>query len=199
MGALRRPPLQRRSVARLGRILDACAELLDEVGYDGLSTRAVAERAGVAVGSVYRFFGNKRAMADALAARNLERYAERVTERLAGIGPGDWRGATDAVLDEYVAMKRTAPGFTLVDFGNQIPVGTPTAAPNLQVAARLTELLSGHLGRPPDIAVRRAVLVAVESADALVRLAFRMDPAGDPALVEETRALLRRYLAGVLD
>ncbi|GHH75057.1 TetR family transcriptional regulator [Streptomyces sulfonofaciens] len=184
---------------RLGRILDACAELLDEVGYDRLSTRAVAQRAEVAIGTVYRFFGNKRAMADALAARNLERYAERVTRRLTGIGRGDWPGAMDAVLDEYLAMKRTAPGFTLVDFGNQIPLGSPGADPNLRVAGRLTELLRPHLGLLPDASLRRAVLVAVESADALVRLAFRMDADGDPEIIEETRLLLRAYLAGVLD
>ncbi|MGO4760328.1 TetR/AcrR family transcriptional regulator, partial [Streptomyces sp. 2MCAF27] len=83
---LRRAPVQRRSAERLGRILDACAELLDETGYEDLSTRAVAERAGVPIGSVYRFFSNKRAMAEALAHRNLDQYAARVTERLAKSG-----------------------------------------------------------------------------------------------------------------
>ncbi|MCQ4214690.1 TetR/AcrR family transcriptional regulator, partial [Streptomyces longispororuber] len=33
----------------------------------------------------------------------------------------------------------------------------------------------------------------------LVRLAFRIDPAGDEPIIEETRALLRAYLARVLD
>lgn len=80
--SLRRAPVQRRSAERLTRILDACADLLDEVGYDALSTRAVAQRAAVPIGSVYRFFGNKRQMVDALAQRNLERYTVRVTERL---------------------------------------------------------------------------------------------------------------------
>src|SRR3954447_23385478 len=42
--SLRRAPVQRRSAERLTRILDACADLLDEVGYDTLSTRAVAPR-----------------------------------------------------------------------------------------------------------------------------------------------------------
>ncbi|MEU6776153.1 TetR/AcrR family transcriptional regulator [Streptomyces sp. NPDC046759] len=197
--SLRRAPVQRRSAERLTRILDACAELLDEVGYDALSTRAVALRAGVPIGSVYRFFGNKRQMADALAQRNLERYTERVTERLKGAPRGSWRAAMDAVLDEYLAMKRTAPGFSLVDFGNQIPVGTRHAEPNTRVADRLTDLLSGYLGRTPDDDLRRVFLVAVESADALVQLAFRTDPQGDEAIMTETRELLRAYLARVLD
>ncbi|GAA2582875.1 MULTISPECIES: TetR/AcrR family transcriptional regulator [Streptomyces] len=200
---LRRAPVQRRSAERLARILDACADLLDEVGYDELSTRAVAVRAGVPIGSVYRFFGNKRQMADALAQRNLERYAERVTERLtetdSGPDGGGWRGALDAVLDEYLAMKRTAPGFSLIDFGNQIPVGDRHAVPNHRVAERLTELLSGYLGRSPDEDLRRVFLVAVETADTLVQLAFRVAPDGDEKIIEEARELLRAYLGRVLD
>ncbi|MGW7404594.1 TetR family transcriptional regulator [Streptomyces sp. NPDC054833] len=197
--SLRRAPVQRRSAERLTRILDACADLLDEVGYDALSTRAVALRAGVPIGSVYRFFGNKRQMVDALAQRNLERYTERVTERLGDGGSGDWRAAMDAVLDEYLAMKRTAPGFSLVDFGNQIPVGARHAEPNHRVADRLTELLSGYLGRTPDDDLRRTFLIAVETADTLVHLAFRVDPQGDEAIIAETRELLRAYLARMLD
>ncbi|MFE0509809.1 TetR family transcriptional regulator [Streptomyces sp. NPDC058964] len=197
--SLRRAPVQRRSAERLTRILDACADLLDEVGYDALSTRAVALRAGVPIGSVYRFFGNKRQMADALAQRNLERYSERVTQRLKGARRGDWRAAMDAVLDEYLAMKRTAPGFSLVDFGNQIPVGARRAEPNHRVADRLTDLLSGYLDRTPDDDLRRTFLIAVEAADALVHLAFRVDPQGDESVIAEARELLRAYLERVLD
>ncbi|MEU3839976.1 TetR/AcrR family transcriptional regulator [Streptomyces sp. NPDC028635] len=197
--SLRRAPVQRRSAERLTRILDACADLLDEVGYDALSTRAVALRAGVPIGSVYRFFGNKRQMADALAQRNLDRYTERAVERLKGVAQGDWRAAMDAVLDEYLAMKRTAPGFSLVDFGNQIPIGAAHTEPNLRVAGRLTDLLAGFLNREPDEALRRTFLVAVETADTLVQLAFRMTPQGDEAIIAETRELLRAYLGRVLD
>ncbi|MEU3255336.1 TetR/AcrR family transcriptional regulator [Streptomyces sp. NPDC006997] len=196
---LRRAPVQRRSAERLTRILDACADLLDEVGYDELSTRAVAVRAGVPIGSVYRFFGNKRELADALAQRNLERYTERVTKRLKGGAAGGWRAALDAVLDEYLAMKRTAPGFSLVDFGNQIPVGARHTEPNHRVADRLAALLSGLLPRDPDDDLRRTFLVAVETADTLVQLAFRVDPEGDERVIAEMRELLRAYLGRVLD
>ncbi|GAB2912392.1 TetR/AcrR family transcriptional regulator [Streptomyces heilongjiangensis] len=198
--SLRRAPVQRRSAERLTRILDACAELLDEVGYDALSTRAVALRAGVPIGSVYRFFGNKRAMADALAERNLARFTERVGRRLEGTGGGrDWRTAMDAVLDEYLDMKRHTPGFALIDFGNQIPVGGSRQEPNTRVADRLSELLSDYIGRTPDEDLRRTFLIAVETADTLVHLSFRVSPEGDPRIIEETRQLLRAYLARVLD
>ncbi len=197
--SLRRAPVQRRSAERLARILDACAELLDEAGYDDLSTRAVAQRAGVPIGSVYRFFGNKRQMADALAQRNLERFSDRVAERLGATGDRGWRQAMDVVLDEYLDMKRTAPGFSLVDFGNQIPVGVRGPEPNRRVADRLTDLLSLYLGREPDEELRRTFLIAVETADALVHLAFRMAPGGDERVIGELREMLRAYLARVLD
>lgn len=196
---LRRTPVQQRSAERLARILDACAELLDETGYEQLTTRAVAQRAEVPIGSVYRFFSNKRALADALAHRNLDSYAERITGRLAAIEAADWRAAIDAVLDEYLAMKRTVPGFALVDFGAPAPDEDPADDANQRVAGRLAELLSGHLGHATDADLPRMILVCVEAADALLKLAFRTDPAGDDAIVAETRVLIRAYLARVLD
>lgn len=196
---LRRAPVQQRSAERLARILDACAELLDETGYEQLSTRAVAVRAEVPIGSVYRFFSNKRALADALARRNLDSYAERITDRLATIPPADWRRAIDAVLDEYLAMKRSVPGFALVDFGAPAPDEDPADDANQRVAGRLADLLSGHLGRTTDEELLRAILVCVEATDALLKLAFRTDPSGDDAIVTETRVLLQAYLARVLD
>ncbi|KQX47788.1 MULTISPECIES: TetR family transcriptional regulator [unclassified Streptomyces] len=225
---LRRAPVQQRSAERLARILDACAVLLDETGYEQLSTRAVAGRAGVPIGSVYRFFGNKRAMVAALAHRNLDEYARRISDRFAEAPFLDAHGAIDGVLDEFIAMKRTVPGFALVDFGvpaaapgensagrdaeepaggregragdategsGGSPAGSDLEDPNRLVAERICALLATHLSRPADDDLRRKVLVGVETADALVRLAFRTDPAGDPALVDETRQLLYAYLA----
>lgn len=196
---LRRAPVQQRSADRLARILDSCAGLLDETGYEQLTTRAVAERADVPIGSVYRFFSNKRALVDALALRNLDTYADRIAARLADLPAGDWRAAIDAVLDEYLAMKRSVPGFALVDFGPPLPAEDAADDANRRLADRLAALLAGHLGRRPDEALSRAILVSVEAADALLQLAFRTEPSGDAAIVAETRTLVRSYLAQTLD
>ncbi|MET9345740.1 TetR/AcrR family transcriptional regulator [Streptomyces termitum] len=196
--ALRRTPVQQRSAERLARILDACAGLLDETGYEQLSTRAVAARAGVPIGSVYRFFGNKRALVAALAHRNLDRYAERISARFERTEVLDARAAIDGVLDEFIAMKRSVPGFALVDFGPPAAEETDGGGaedPNGLVAERLCGLLAAHLGRTADETLMRKVLVGVETADTLVRRAFRADPEGDPALIAETRQLLHAYLA----
>lgn len=196
---LRRNPVQRRSADRLARILDACAELLDETGYENLSTRAVAARAGVPIGSVYRFFGNKRALADSLAHRNLDRYMRQVAERLSGAGPLEWRQAVDVVVDVYIATKRDTPGFALVDFGVQAPAAGPPGTATRRVAERLCVLFADRLGRTPDDELWRAFLVGVEAVDSVLRLAFRSDPAGDPAIVAEAKDLVRAYLARFLD
>lgn len=196
---LRRAPVQQRSADRLARILDSCAALLDETGYELLTTRAVAERAEVPIGSVYRFFSNKRALVEALALRNLEVYADRVAARLAKLPDADWRAAIDAVLDEYLAMKRDVPGFALVDFGPPSPAEGAADDANRRLADRLAVLLAAHLGRRADERLSRAVLVSVEAADALLQLAFRAEPSGDAAIVAETRTLVRSYLAHTLD
>src|SRR5882724_11093457 len=54
-----RKPTQARSRARVESMLKAASTLLGEVGYDGLSTNLIAERAGVPVGSIYQFFDGK--------------------------------------------------------------------------------------------------------------------------------------------
>ncbi|TXC95070.1 TetR/AcrR family transcriptional regulator [Streptomyces sp. ISID311] len=199
-GSLRRAPVQQRSAQRLARILDACAHVLEESGYDNLSTRSVAVRAGVPIGSVYRFFPNKRAMAEALARRNLNAYADRITARLTtpAHASSEWRRAMDVVIDEYLAMKRTVPGFALVEF--TVPAPRAARRANYEVADRLLALFAGPLGLDTaDERLRTAFLVGVETADALLQLAFRTDPEGDSAIVAETKLLLRAYLARYLD
>jgi AcrR family transcriptional regulator len=60
-------PVQKRAQERRNLILDVTAELLDEVGQDGLTTILVAKRAGVSVGTLYHYFPNKYAIMYALA------------------------------------------------------------------------------------------------------------------------------------
>src|SRR5262245_52382357 len=94
-GPLRRVPVQGRSLARVNRMLEACAGLVDEIGYDGLTTTLLAERAGVAIGSVYQFFPDKRAIVQALTLRNVDAYIARVIARIADGTPMAWADAVD--------------------------------------------------------------------------------------------------------
>ena len=73
--SLRRTPQQARSQQRVEEILQAASDLLIEEGYEGLTTSAIAKRAGISVGSLYQFFANKEAVLQALAERYLEKMA----------------------------------------------------------------------------------------------------------------------------
>lgn len=197
MAPLRRRPAQQRSRIRVAKMLDACAELLDEAGYAELSTTRIAERAGVAIGSVYQFFPDKRAITQALGLRYLDLFSERVSDRLALGGFRHWSEAVDVVIDEYLDMHRTVPGFRSMHFGDIVDVHLLDTATdnNGVIAARLRELLTTMAGAKDGPALERAVTVAVESADAVLKLAFRRAPDGDPALIEETKVMLRAYLS----
>ena len=58
-------------------LLDAAERLLVDVGYAGITTRKLAEEAGVNHGLVHYYFGS----IEQLLLRTLERFTERLTER----------------------------------------------------------------------------------------------------------------------
>lgn len=62
----RRRPRQQRSRAIVDSILEAGRRLLAESGESALTTNRIAERAGVSVGSLYRYFPNKEAVVAAI-------------------------------------------------------------------------------------------------------------------------------------
>jgi len=197
MGPLRRVPVQGRSLARVNRMLDACAALLDEGGYEGLTTTQVADRAGVAIGSLYQFFPDKRAIVQALAMRNLEAYVARVQARLASGAGGDWLETVEAAIDDFIDMHRTTPGFRTLRFGDVVDRNLidEERDNDTVIAEELSLLMVRYFGMPDGPRLRLALLVAVELADGLVKLAFRRDPRGDPEILAEARQVVRNYLA----
>jgi len=195
-GPLRRVPVQGRSLARVQRMLDACAGIVDEVGYEGLTTTLLAERAEVAIGSVYQFFPDKRAIVQALTLRNLEAYLHRLGDRFAGGEFAHWWDGVDAGIDEYIAMHRTVPGFRTLHFGDVVDVHLldESRDNNAVIAGELTRVLVERFGLPDEARLRFALQIAVEAADALIKLAFRRDSDGDDDVLREAKALVREYL-----
>jgi len=199
-GPLRRVPVQGRSVARVKRMLDACAELVDEVGYEAFTTTLLAERAGVAIGSVYQFFPDKRAIVQALTMRNMEAYLDRLALRLGG-GLDHWWDGVDAAIDEYIDMHRTVPGFRTLHFGDVVDVHLldEERDNNAVIAGQLTRVLVEQFHVIESFRLRFALEIAVEAADALIKMAFRRDPDGDMAVLAEAKALIREYLQRHVD
>lgn len=199
--SLRRRPTQRRSARRVERMLDACAELLDEIGYEGLSTTRIAERAGVAIGSVYQFFPDKRAITQELTRRNVEQFVSRVGRRFLEEDYRGWWEAVDAIIDEFVDMHRSVPGFRNLRFGDVVDLNLldSDSDNNMVIAGRLRGLLLEEFGLADSQELDLAVLVAVEAGDAVLKLAFRRDPDGSPELIEAAKQLIRGFLSRQLN
>lgn len=194
---LRRVPVQERSAARVQRMLDACAALVDEVGYDGLTTTTLAERAGVAIGSVYQFFPDKRAVVAALTARNLDAFLARISDRFGTANLEHWWQGVDAVIDEYIAMYRHTPGFRALRFGDIVDVHLLSADRdnNAVIVSRLRAFLTERFDLSATDSFELALAIAVETGDALIKLAFRRDPTGDPVVITEAKDMIRQYLS----
>jgi AcrR family transcriptional regulator len=196
VGPLRRVPVQGRSVAKVARMLGACAELVDEMGYESLTTTLLAERAGVAIGSIYQFFPDKRAVVQALTLRNLEAYLGRMEARFTGARFAHWWDGMDSAIDEYIAMHRDTPGFRTLHFGDVVDVHLldDDKDNNQVIASMLTSLMRETFGIGSEATVDFPIWIAVEIADALIKLGFRHDPAGDARVLTEAKSLIHSYL-----
>src|ERR1051326_3152286 len=80
------PPQQARSRATLARLLDATEELLEEGGLDAATVPAIAARAGVSVGVVYRRFPDKDNLLRAVYQRFFDRTRQTNLTGVATIG-----------------------------------------------------------------------------------------------------------------
>jgi AcrR family transcriptional regulator len=91
--------LTRGQAARRGRVLQAALKLGSEGGYDAVQMRDVATTAGVALGTIYRYFASK----DHLLAAALVEWVDDLERRVTARPP---RGETTA--DRVVHVLRRA-------------------------------------------------------------------------------------------
>jgi len=173
---LRRTPTQDRASKQVERILDAaCAEVVER-GYDAASTSGVAKRAEIAVGSVYRYFPDKRSLIQAIERRNQARYTEAVRQRLASVS--SWRQAVEVTLDTFREMHRTDPGFKAVVLSGlgDPDLETQPGEYDDQHAGEFAELLITRFGARDSRDFRLAVTLAITMGEALAHLADRLLP-----------------------
>lgn len=157
------PPRQARSRAALQRILTAAEEVLAETGADDFTMVAVADRAGLSIGAIYRRFEGKDQLVHAVKDRLLTRVENDITAAL---------DAADGDLPEIVAAftRALADGFSAgahviphVTGRNRTAESSERAREALErIQRRFIEATTAHLGE-----VRRA-----EPMDALL-IAFR--------------------------
>lgn len=84
----RKIPRQKRAAETVEIILEAAVQLLERSGLDGFTTNAVAERAGISIGTLYRYFPNKRVLMHALAERESNLHGAEMQRLLRENGAG---------------------------------------------------------------------------------------------------------------
>jgi AcrR family transcriptional regulator len=193
----RREPVQERSRQTVTRILDAAAALIDEAGVQAATTRAIADRAGVAYPSLYRFFADREEILDRL----LERHVEDLNElELAAEGSWEPTSVEDLInrqLDLHAAYYREHPSAARLWLSGR---SSPTVLAHVrehlrELAERMREMLITRQLIPVDTDPR-ALSLLVELGDRTLDLAFRQGPAPDPVIIDLGRRALATCLRG---
>jgi AcrR family transcriptional regulator len=197
--SIRVEPVQARSTARVNALLDAASDTIHDVGYELLTTAMVAERAGASIGTVYRYFPDRVAVLQALAARNRDRVIHALTVRLEREKPVTVITHIDTVLDSLVEVFRSEKGFRSLRTGDVLDI-RPATSPrsgNSEIARVISDDLRERLGMRLDSAARLAVETAVEVMDALLGRAFVHSDKGDGTLIDEARRMARLALSEI--
>ena len=194
--SLRNEPVQARSTARLAGLLDAAAAVIDELGYERLTTAMVAERAGASIGTVYRYFPDRIAVLQALASRNLERTLAQVTHEIADDSHETWLDALAAAFDVFKRAFENEAGFRSLRVGDVIDLqpNPNDRTYNSVVAETILAALAERFDLTVTDETRFAFEVSIEVSDALASRAFTFDPAGEAAFLEAGRAAVYALL-----
>ena len=187
--------MQRRSRERVRRILDAAAEIIVEDGLGALSTRSVAERAGVPVASLYQYFGGKDEILLALVERDTGEMDAAVATAVGALGTVSVRTLVTATMRAFLAIYHQRPAFVVVWWRgrtNQV-VYDFCRAHNKRIAADLFSFAQAagmvRAGTAPQVGQ-----LAVEVGDRVFQLAFEHDLRGDEAIIDEGIELVTGYL-----
>lgn len=195
---IRNEPVQARSAARLTALLDAAAHVVHAIGYERLTTAMVADRAGASIGTVYRYFPDRIAVLQSLAARNRERTSGLALAEISNPAHPDWATALSAAFHRVMVAFRDEPGFASLRYGDAIDLRPASGTPAMQAFAdTLFDALVARFHLDSGGEARTAFAAAVVASDALCARAFRLDPAGEERFLEAGRtatlALLSPY------
>lgn len=190
-----RAPQQERGQRRVEQILDAAESVFAELGVEGASMQAIADRAESSVGSLYHFFPKKDAVIEALGLR----YAERVTRVNEEAMPLEMAHMPadelfERVLSAQMRFIEQTPAFGVMQ--DAIHRDCPA------VKDALNNALVGHVGkflalRYPRMAESRRIIsamVSVSTVHGLMHLASQVPVEfREPVIAEAKRMLVRHY------
>jgi AcrR family transcriptional regulator len=188
----RKAPRQARSAETVRVVLEAAARILERGGLGGMTTNAVAECAGVSIGSLYQYFSGKDALIGALIVRETSILIEDWETSLAA--SSGW-AALSGLISAAVSHQLRRPMLArLLDLEE---ARLPFDADTQQVTRRLRTILRDTLHRP-DIPAQHDPDIAAQDVLAIIK--GMVDTAGERGefdqddLDNRVRRAVRGYL-----
>lgn len=154
------------------KVLDAAAALAAEHGVTATTVDDIAERAGVAKGSVYYSFASKDAVFEAVLADAVERTGARLGEALAAAPAG---GALRAIVTAFLQGVEERPAAAKVVAGELFRTDRPWQQSLAGYRSALFVLVADAVeadGADADAAPRPSTLRASAIVGAMVMVAF---------------------------
>ncbi len=182
----------------MAAILEGAAQILEAGGLAAFTTNAVAERAGVSIGTLYQYFADKNALIRALAQRELQVTLTRVRQALLGeIDPtpeGRVRVMIRAMITAFRGRQRARKAVlqALLSRGGGVELMAPVAAFLAETEARIgqqPQRVFAMLDRRQLFVVSRALMGAIRAA-VLEEQPFLRDQAFEDELVRLVMAYL---------
>jgi AcrR family transcriptional regulator len=194
----RRTPRQARAEETVAAILEAAAQILEKGGLPGFTTNAVAERAGVSIGTLYQYFADKSALLKALGEREMAAALASIGTALRSDAPAPIEDRVRAVVRALVnafggrQRARKAVVQAVLAQGNTIELLAPVAAFMAQAEAQQPQSGLARLSREQAFVLSRALMGAIR-AGVLEEVSFFKSRAFEDELVR----LILSYLIGV--
>lgn len=198
----RRLPQQARSYQRFNQIINAAAQVFEEVGYEAASTELIAERANTSIGSLYRFFPDKAAIVYTLA----EQYAEQMKSLFAthfnsSTALCSLEQVVSETVDAFDEFYTSQPGCREIML--QSLISPEIQAVNKQADSQIIEQLDHFFAlRNPTIHPhqrRLAALVSLEVTNALQLWSLQESDELRRQIITEAKYVLIRYLAPLFE
>jgi AcrR family transcriptional regulator len=194
----RRAPKQDRSRAIVTAIVEAGRELLARDGPAAITTNRIAERAGVSIGSLYRYFPDKQAILAAVCDADTSReVAEIHAAEGWAIDAAPLRDALAMIVDFQLERHRRLLELGRAfyqDHHEEFSLGPRVGSRALE--ERMLELLRRHASSLRVRDLDTAAFMLARGTSAIVRRALeeRPEKLSDPAFRAELLDLFGRYL-----
>lgn len=192
-------PKQERAKRTYDAILAAAAELLVDVGIERISTNLVAERAGVTVPALYRYFPNKYAVLHALGAGLMDRQNAVFQQWFEHYFVQD---DPQRLLDNiYELLKRTCDVTRAQPGGLAVLQALRAVAPlqelrldsHRMVANQFATSVALWLALPMDNLIQTKARLSIDSGYAIVEMALEERALSADMLLREGARMIQLY------